>query len=78
MNSTLDRLTRSVAELMTLYEASSAGTEFERKDGGGVNGVFLSQLNLADYHRAEELFTQEMTAFTKKQFFEVSKVIICI
>jgi len=32
--------------------------------------VFLSCLSLNQYHGAEELFTQELTTFTKKQFFE--------
>lgn len=33
----------------------------------------MSQLSLDDYHGAEEVFTNELTKYTKKQFFEVSR-----
>ena len=33
--------------------------------------TFVSQLSLDDYHKAEETFTNELTKYTKKQFFEV-------
>ena len=33
--------------------------------------AFVSQLSLDDYHGAEEVFTNELTKYTKKQFFEV-------
>ena len=32
--------------------------------------TFVSQLSLDEYHKAEEIFTNELTKYTKKQFFE--------
>lgn len=33
--------------------------------------MFLSQLSLDEYHQKEERFSQELSHFTKKKFFEV-------
>ena len=46
-----------------------AGTEQELDQSEAA--VFLSQVDLSNYHSMEESFTHELTAFTKKQFFEV-------
>lgn len=32
---------------------------------------FLSHLDLKAFHEAEEKYSRELTAFTKRQFFEV-------
>lgn len=67
MNAALSHLNEAVHKLSGLYRA-----------GGGPPGkqaheaAFLSHVDLESYFLAEERFTQELTSFTKKQFFEVS------
>ncbi|CAL1529542.1 unnamed protein product [Lymnaea stagnalis] len=64
----LEKLLESVESLVHLYKGSTA------KSGAGdsVEGhpVFLSQIDLNAFHEAEERFSHDLTAFTKKQFFE--------
>ncbi|XP_069125959.1 HAUS augmin-like complex subunit 3 [Argopecten irradians] len=60
MNANMENLVTSVEKLHTLYDS----------DGGKSSPNFLSQLSLDEYANAEEKFSQELTAFTKKQFFE--------
>ena len=68
MNSSLDRLSSTSSQLVGLYHRST-GDEKDSHDA-----PFLSQQSLQEYHHAEEWFTQELTAYTKKQFFGVITV----
>jgi hypothetical protein len=43
-----------------------------------ATATFVSQLSLDEYHKAEEIFTNELTKYTKKQFFEVKVLCIAI
>lgn len=61
MNSALEQLEKSVSEMIALY----AGRE-----GAGILTSFLSQLPYDSYYTSEEKFTGELTAYTRKQFFE--------
>lgn len=58
MNSALEKLEQSVSEMTALY----AGQE--------GSSSFLSQLAYDNYYASEERFTEELTAYTRKQFFE--------
>jgi len=69
MNECLQNLSSAVSEVTNLYQDIAAGTTERRNPEANL---FLSQLDLSPYYRAEEKFTQELTAFTKKQFFTVS------
>lgn len=68
----------SMSELYTTPVSSSLkqgrghynGSSHSERDN--ESGVFLSQLSLENYHEMEDKFTQELTAYTKKLFFEVS------
>ena len=68
VNSSLSDLSEAVTDLISLYNLTSGPID--------TPAVFLSQLPLEEYHKAEEKFTQQLTAFTKKQFFEVSKSMV--
>ena len=70
INSSLEKPTGCVSELSSLYHRAAADPEAGQ---GQENAAFLSQLPLEDYHKMEEKFTQELTSFTKKQFFEVKR-----
>ena len=39
--------------------------------GSAIAASFLSQLDCDSYYGSEERFTGELTAYTRKQFFEV-------
>ena len=66
MNKSLGELMSAVSQLSALYRTADAPTNHRDH-----NMVFLSQVDLHPYLQSEEKFTQELTAFTKKQFFEV-------
>ncbi|PFX19845.1 HAUS augmin-like complex subunit 3 [Stylophora pistillata] len=61
MNSTLKQLEESVSQMVALYGG---------QEGGNDSESFLSQLPYDSYYTSEERFTGELTAYTKKQFFE--------
>ncbi|XP_033103597.1 HAUS augmin-like complex subunit 3 [Anneissia japonica] len=63
MNTALQNLSKAFQDVSLLYSRSS-------KDEGADGVMFLAHLPLQDYYRAEERFTQELTKYTKKQFFE--------
>ena len=74
----MESLLTSVSDLSALYQRTGAGTEEQRdaeqqalSSSSDTPSVFVSQLDLDHYHKSEEKFTQELTAFTKKQFFQV-------
>lgn len=79
-DASLSKLLNSVKHLYTLYAVSGIESQDSNADLGHL--VFLSQNSLAAFHFAEEKFTVELTAFTKKQFFEVLyrtfSVLLCI
>ncbi|XP_071849854.1 HAUS augmin-like complex subunit 3 [Apostichopus japonicus] len=62
LNSSLDDLSSSSSGLISLYTGSQTDSL--------TSVPFLSQVNLRQYHTAEDKFTHELKAFTKKQFFE--------
>ncbi|XP_060551458.1 HAUS augmin-like complex subunit 3 [Ruditapes philippinarum] len=78
MNESLENLTKSVTELSHLYRIP--GTE--KNDNSSIVGqsclpgqtgppvMFLSQVPIQQYYSAEEAFTTQLTAYTKKQFFQ--------
>lgn len=39
--------------------------------GSAISASFLSQLECDSYYTSEEQFTGDLTAYTRKQFFEV-------
>ncbi|XP_072023242.1 HAUS augmin-like complex subunit 3 [Amphiura filiformis] len=65
MNATLDKLSRTSSELVSMYNKSPIS-----ENVGQQEAPFLSQQSLQHYHGNEERFTQQLTAYTKKQFFE--------
>jgi len=70
VNQQLDELTGAVTGVVQLYrEGVHNPTE---QCGDTQNPVFLSQLDLHSLEAVEQKYTQALTAFTKKQFFEVS------
>lgn len=64
----MEALSQSVSHLHSLYNALPP--HHELKDVSKPS-LFLSQLTLAELFGCEEQYTQELTAYTKKQFFEV-------
>ena len=69
VNIALDDLVSSVTELNDLYEETTSGSGQQLLEP--KLPVFLSQIDLDSFFKVEEKFTSELTAFTKKQFFEV-------
>ena len=67
MNAILDKLSRTSSELVSMYKSPGESLDHQV-------APFLSQQSLHEYHGSEEKFTQQLTAFTKKQFFEVCVV----
>ena len=70
VNQQLDELTSAVTDLVRLYK-DGVQNPIE-SCGDAKNRVFLSQLDLGGLEAVEQKYTQALTAFTKKQFFEVS------
>ena len=67
MNASLDKLSQTSSQLVSMYNKSAG-------EGNNQQGApFLSQQTLQEYHGVEDRFTQQLTAYTKKQFFEVWK-----
>ncbi|XP_071954391.1 HAUS augmin-like complex subunit 3 [Antedon mediterranea] len=60
MNTALKNLSKAFNDVSMEYSC----------DGDANDAMFLSHLSLQDYCRAEEHFTQDLTKYTKKQFFE--------
>ncbi len=69
---TLEQLAASVAELCALYRQTTMAMPHS-PDSHQV-AVFLTQLPLAGFQKGEEKFTTALTAFTKKQFFQVISI----
>ena len=61
-------------QLCSLYISQ---VQSERAGSKETDVVFLSQLSLDPFHKAEESYSRELTNFTKKLFFEVH-VCVCM
>ena len=71
MSACLGNLSQSVLDMSAIYQATSSGA-MSMGRSPAMEAAFLTTLPLQTYHKAEEQFTQQLTAFTKKQFFEVA------
>ncbi|XP_019632576.1 PREDICTED: HAUS augmin-like complex subunit 3 [Branchiostoma belcheri] len=68
MNTDLQELTQTVSKLTSLYTTSAAdGCSTTASQQGAV---FLSQLPLKDHFVKEDAFMQQLTDYTKRQFFD--------
>ncbi|XP_053393932.1 HAUS augmin-like complex subunit 3 [Mercenaria mercenaria] len=78
MNESLENLTKSLTELSHLYripgteknDAPSLVNQSSLPGQTGSPAMFLSQVPVQQYYSAEEAFTTQLTAYTKKQFFQ--------
>ena len=70
MTDAAHQVSHAVRDLLQLY--ASVGSDSPREDNRSQPASFLSQLDLQNYHTAEEKFGAQLASFTKKQFFEVS------
>lgn len=61
----MEQLVETVGQLSEIYELPVQEKAEEAMP------MFLSQLSLDEYHQKEERFSQELSNFTKKKFFEV-------
>lgn len=61
----MEQLVEAVGQLSEIYELPVQEKAEEAMP------MFLSQLSLDEYHQKEERFSQELSHFTKKKFFEV-------
>ncbi|XP_076440782.1 HAUS augmin-like complex subunit 3 [Babylonia areolata] len=66
-NASLQRLGESVQQLCSLYNDQG---RLEKTETLQNEAVFLSQLSLDSFNKAEESYSRELTSFTKKRFFE--------
>ena len=84
MNESLEKLTESVTDMSCVYnkpqESSLQSAKSSLPLQVGKSGVpsqsdspamFLSQVPLQQYYNTEEAFTTQLTAYTRKQFFQV-------
>jgi len=67
VNSCVGDLAAAVGGVMRLYEDAGRGTQQERRE---EEAMFISQLDLRCYHTSEEKFGSQLSAFTRRQFFE--------
>lgn len=73
MNESLDKLVKSVTRITDLYNVETTDKSCQERQLSSerpTSPVFLSQLVQDDYNRTEEKFTQELTSYTKRLFFE--------
>lgn len=72
MNNSLDELVKSVSRTTDLYDRKEEVSDqnshvtLDRP----TSPVFLSQLSQEEYNKTENKFTQELTSYTKRLFFE--------
>jgi hypothetical protein len=69
MNAALRNIVVGVSELKQLYEETKPQPSEVLTEP--KIALFLSQIGLENFFKVEEKFTTELTAFTKKRFFEV-------
>ncbi|GFN87110.1 HAUS augmin-like complex subunit 3 [Plakobranchus ocellatus] len=67
INKALQSLAGAIGRLGELYKNKSEG---KGKMNSSSEDHFLSQLDLSAFHDAEAKYSHDLTAFTKKQFFE--------
>ncbi|XP_070563741.1 HAUS augmin-like complex subunit 3 [Ptychodera flava] len=70
MNNCLDRLGGNVSDLCQLYSQISPTPSASRAMQNSDDANFLCQVSLNKYFTDEEKFTNELTQYTKKQFFK--------
>jgi len=71
MNAALNNVVLGASELNKLYQESKP--ELDDVMSEANTPIFFSQIGLEDFFKMEEKFTTELTAFTKKRFFEVCR-----
>ncbi|XP_002733835.1 HAUS augmin-like complex subunit 3 [Saccoglossus kowalevskii] len=70
MNTCLSKLSTNIHDLCQLYTQTNMKADSTTSDAN-----FLSQISLNDYYKEEDKFTQELTQYTKRQFFkDVSQI----
>lgn len=79
MNNSLDDLVKSVSRTTDLYDSKgdvsdqNSHVTLDRP----TSPVFLSQVTQEEYNKTEDKFTQELTSYTKRLFFEVNSFWRC-
>lgn len=75
MNSSLDDLVKSVSRTTDLYDRKGdvSDQNSHMTLDRPTSPVFLSQLTQEEYNKTEDKFTQELTSYTKRLFFEVNR-----
>ena len=68
MNESIKALNEAVLSVSKVYAIGPAHSN----DILDQSGMFLSQTDLAPFFKVEEAFTQELTKYTKRLFFDVS------
>lgn len=80
MNDSLDKLVKSVSRITDLYEMNEETTNSNQdrqlSSDRPTSPVFLSQLPQDEYNKTEDKYTQELTSYTKRLFFEVCNKIL--
>lgn len=79
MNESMENLTAAVTDLSQLYKAPSHEkselpplvSKSSLPAQTGPPSMFLSQVPVQQYYNAEEEYTTQLTAYTRKQFFQV-------
>ena len=74
LNASVQQLQQCVVDLTNLYSTHGVSvhrTTSQESDQNSEHSVFLSQLPLNHFTEAEEKFTQELTKYTKRLFFQV-------
>jgi hypothetical protein len=66
----MEHLVETVGQLSEIYELPVQEKSQE------ASPMFLSQLPLDDFYQKEEKFSQELSLFTRKKFFEVFSSIL--
>ena len=67
LNDCLVRICKAVEQTTSLYSSA----HLHPAQSPHTVPVFLSQCHLDCYHKVEENYTQQLTAYTKRLFFEV-------
>lgn len=74
MNDSLEKLVKSVSRITDLYEMNEETTNSNQdrqlSSDRPTSPVFLSQLSQDEYNKTEDKYTQELTSYTKRLFFE--------
>lgn len=71
LNESIDQLKSTIRDTMELYGQTDGELDCYGDNKPSKQSPFLSAYSLDSYHSVEEEFTQALTAYTKKQFFQV-------